>query len=218
MDPAGQVILVLKVLLHVGPVAAYFVTLGLVNSQSSPKIVDARTDFLALTFVFCPLLYWPVPGLVQGGLWWVVLIGLALLLPAFHAFLNRVGDGWVVYNISDRRAIRLLDRAARELGRAYSWDDRTLRLDDGSLSLRLSALPVLRNVTVHVHADADEGRQAAAALRERFAALLSAHQLLPSVTGSCLLLLGVGLMMLPLWMMSRHSAAIAEVVNRWLVS
>ncbi len=218
MDPAGQVILVLKVLLHVGPVAAYFVTLGLVNSQSSPKIVDARTDFLALTFVFCPLLYWPVPGLVQGGLWWVVLIGLALLLPAFQAFLNRVGDGWVVYNISDRRAIRLLDRAARELGRAYSWDDRTLRLDDGSLSLRLSALPVLRNVTVHVHADADEGRQVAAALRERFAALLSAHQLLPSVTGSCLLLLGVGLMMLPLWMMSRHSAAIAEVVNRWLVS
>jgi hypothetical protein len=218
MDPAGQVILVLKVLLHVGPVAAYFITLGLVNSQSSPKMVDARTDFLALTFVFCPLLYWPVPGLVQSGLWWVVLLGLAVLLPVFQSFLSRVGEGWVVYNISDRRAIRLLDRAARELGRSCSWDDRTLRLDDGRVSLRLSALPVLRNVTVHVQTNDDEGRRVAAAFRERFSALLSTHQLLPSVTGSCLLLLGVGLMMLPLWMMSRHSAAIAEVVNRWLLS
>ncbi len=218
MDPAGQVILVLKVLLHVGPVAAYFLTLGLLNSQSSPKIVDARTDFLALTFVFCPLLYWPVPGLVQGGLWWVVLIGLALLPPTFHIFLGRMSDGWVIYNISDRRAIRLLTRAASGMGLACSWDDRTLRLDDGSLTLRLSALPLLRNVTVHVRATDDEGRRVAATLRQRFAALLATQQLLPSATGSCLLLLGVGLMMVPLWMMSQHSTAIAEVVNRWLIS
>jgi hypothetical protein len=47
--------------------------------------------------------------------------------------------------------------------------------------------------------------------------LLATQQLLPSPAGSCLLVFGIGLLMLPLWMMSHHSDAIAEVVNRWLV-
>jgi hypothetical protein len=32
------------------------------------------------------------------------------------------------------------------------------------------------------------------------------------------MLLGIGMMVLPLWMMSRHSEAVAEVVTRLLLS
>ncbi|UCG16061.1 MAG: hypothetical protein JSV19_12280 [Phycisphaerales bacterium] len=218
MDATGQVIVILKVLFHVGPVAVYFVALGLVNSQSTPKLVNARTDFLALTVVFCPLLFWPVPALIQGGLVWVVLGGAALFLPAFYAFSRRLDCDWVVYNVSDYRARRLLDRAVRDLRWRYTWEDNVLRVENHDLSLRLSALPMLRNVTVHVDAATQAQRQAVSQLRGRFSEMLATQQLLPSLTGSCLLMLGLSLLMLPLWMMSHHSDAIAEVVTRWLVS
>ncbi len=218
MDAAGQVIVILKVLLHVGPVAAYFIALGLVNSQSTPKVVDARSDFLALTFACCPLLFWPVPALIQAGLSWVALVGLVLLVPLFLSFTRGMDCDWVVYNISDFRARRDLERAAQRLGWTAHWDGSVLGIPDVKLTARLSVLPILRNVTVHTDARTPAQRNAALALREQFAAAVQKHQLLPSLTGSCLLMLGIGLLMVPLWMMSHHSDAIAEVVNRWLVS
>ena len=58
----------------------------------------------------------------------------------------------------------------------------------------------------------------AALLRARLECALARQQLLPSLAGSCLMMLGIGIMILPLWMMSRHSEAIAEVVTRLLLS
>jgi len=217
MDASDQVIVVLKVLLHVGPVAVYFVALGLVNSQATPTIVSARSDFLALTVVFCPLLLWPVPALVHAGMLWAVVAGIALIAPLFVAFLYGLNGDWVVYNISDHRARRLLDRAVRELGWQGQWNGDEMRVDPSGLAVRLSTLPLLRNVTMHIAGGGAAHAGAIASLRERFSALLATQQLLPSPAGSCLLMLGIGLLMLPLWMMSRHSEAIAGVVTRWLV-
>jgi hypothetical protein len=218
MDAAGQVILVLKLLLFVGPVAVYFIALGLVNSQATPKIINARSDFLALTVALCPLLFWPIPSLIRAGLGWVVFVAGAVAAVGISVLLDRVRPGWVIYNLSDYRARRLLDRALRSLGWEYAWEDNRVRVDQPGLLLTLSPLPLLRNVSIHVEATTIEQREAASQLRQRFSALLSTQQLLPSVGGSCLFLLGVGLLMLPFWMMSRHSDAIAEVVTRWLMS
>ncbi len=60
--------------------------------------------------------------------------------------------------------------------------------------------------------------RALAALRAGLTEALNRQQQLPLLAGSSLLLVGVGMMILPLWMMTRHSDAIAEVVSRLLLS
>jgi hypothetical protein len=47
---------------------------------------------------------------------------------------------------------------------------------------------------------------------------LGHQQMLPSAAGSCLMFVGLGMLLLPLWLMTRHSNAIAEVVSRLLLS
>ena len=56
MENVQQVIVLLKVLLLVGPIAFYFMVLGLLNSQPASRLIDARTDFLILTAAAGPLL------------------------------------------------------------------------------------------------------------------------------------------------------------------
>jgi len=219
MDGTYQVILLLKLLVLVGPVAVYFIVLGLLNSQPSPRLINARQDFLLLTVVVCPALLTPIPALWSRGYGSVLLPALALAALAMWALLPAADSGWVVYNLSAARARALAERALRGLGWRYRNAGGTLLVEDRGLEIRFSSLPVLRNVTLHL-SFADQSRRAetAAALRDRLDADLARQQLLPSLAGSCLMLLGVGLMILPLWMMTRHSDAIAQVVSRLLLS
>jgi hypothetical protein len=53
-------------------------------------------------------------------------------------------------------------------------------------------------------------------IRREFEAQLETVSRLPSPTGACLVMLGVGLLIVPLWMMSRHMNAIVEIVSRIL--
>lgn len=221
MDSVQQVILVLKVVLLVAPPAMYFVVLGLLNSQPTPRLVNARSDFLVLTAALGPVLLAAVPGVVRSGYGWLLVPAFAAVALGMRALMPPAGGGWVIYNLSSRRARVLLERCFRQLGWAYRDGDRddALEVPGRGLTIRLSPLPVLRNVTCHLAFTADTTRaQTTAALRARLTDALKRQQQLPSLAGSSLLLVGVGMMILPLWMMTRHSDAIAEVVSRLLLS
>ena len=221
MDSLQQVIVVLKVVLLVAPPAMYFVVLGLLNSQPTPRLVDARRDFLVLTAALGPVLLAAVPGVVRSGYGWLLVPAFAAVALVMRTLMPSVDGGWVIYNLSGRRARVLLERCFRELAWAYRDGDRdgVLEVPGRGLSIRLSPLPVLRNVTCHLAFTADAARaQTTAALRARLTEALNRQQQLPSLAGSSLLLVGVGMMILPLWMMTRHSDAIAEVVSRLLLS
>jgi len=219
MDSVQQVVVVLKVLVLVAPIAVYFMVLGLLNSQPTPRLVNARSDFLLLTTAVCPLLLAPAAPLSRHGYGWVLLPLFAVLGLAMWALLPKHDSGWVIYNLSAARARVLLQRCLSELGWAHRLVDGKLEVPDRGLDIRLSALPALRNVTCHLafHQAADSHRTTAL-LRRKLDAALARQQLLPSLAGSCLMILGVAMMILPLWMMSRHSEAIAEVVTRLLVT
>ncbi len=219
MDNAYQVAVLLKLLLLVGPIAVYFIVLGLLNSQSVPRLVDARTDFLVLTFAVCPVLLAPAPSLWQQGYGWVLAPALALAALVMRALLPRRNSGWVIYNLSVHRARVLVERCLRDLGWRFEAADGVLKVTQPGLEIRFSSLPVLRNVTCHLAFADDASRETLEArIRDRLETALSRQQLLPSLAGSCLMVVGIGLMILPLWMMSRHSDAIAEVVTRLLLS
>ncbi len=217
MDGAEEVILLLKVVLLAAPPAMYFVVLGLLNSRATPHLVNARTDFLLLTAAVGPVLLAPVPAVVRSGYGWALLLAAATLALALGALLPRRDGGWVIYNLSGARARALIERCLRELRWPYDVRDGIIEVPERTLHIRLSVLPVLRNVTCHLVFGHRHNRSGTAeALRRQLAVALARQEQLPSLAASCLVLVGISLLMLPLWMMTRHCDAVAEVFSRLL--
>jgi len=215
MSAFDQVIVILKLACFVGPVAVYFVTLGLVNSQATPRMLTARGDFLALSVALLPILLSPIPWLVANGWAWLIpLAGLAAV-AAWRRLLPPPDSGWVIYNLPAGQAQPLIERAIRALGWRYASRPRAIELRERGLRVTFSHVPLLRNATVHLRWDARAARRETMELiGHQLTTLIGRQQQLPSLSGCCLLLAGTLLLMFPLWMMSRHGQAIAEVVNQ----
>jgi hypothetical protein len=218
--PSEQAVESMRLLVYVAPFALYLLVLGLVNSRAAGTLVDARSDFIALTAVFFPLLVLPVPGLVHGGYALPCALAATVLGLMFYRLLPGRYSGWVVYNLPASRARWVLDRALRGLGWDCRWEGRDRVETDRGFAIDIATLPILRNVSFHVRPGGESTIRPndLAELRRGLASRLAASPQLPSVSGCCLLLLGVGMLVLPLWMMSRHSDAIAEAVTRLLLS
>ena len=216
MDASDQVVFLLKVVLYIAPVAVYFLALGVVNSQAQPVLVNARADFQLLTLVFIPLLVWPIPYLVVHGQWWGLLAGVALAAGGFWRLLPGSTSGWVLYNVSPDDGWRMLERAAAEMGWASRRSDGGLEGPAAGLRVEVASFALLRNASFRIVApngiELDGFNRLGRALQRQ----VERKSLLPSMTGGCLMLLGASLMIVPLWLMSRHIQAIVEIVQRIL--
>jgi hypothetical protein len=208
-----QVVDVLMLVGNVAPIALYFLILGLINSHSRPWIVTSRSDFLALTSVLMPVLLWPVPEFVRAQLYIPLFAGLLLAAVAFWYMLPSADAGFVVYNIAESRCLKLLEPALRQLGLRGRWEGRIWYADNSPLSIEVRKFALLRNVTLHV--DARDGSahnlipQIGHALQTRFQSVAQ----LPSAMGAGLVLLGVALMILPMWMVGRHIHDLVDAVS-----
>jgi len=212
-----EVVFVLKVFVNVAPVAVYFLVLGLLNSQPCPRLVNGRSDFVALTLVFVPMLVWPAPVLLRHGLWPLLLAGLLAAVVGFCALLPAKWSGWVIYNVTERRCRRHLENALTACGLTYEVTDGGYVVADGQVRIRLASFALLQNVSVHFEF---REKHPPTALLHRLRAALEAQlhglALLPSASGACMLALGVLLLILPLWMMNNHVDAIVETITRLL--
>src|SRR5262249_49465870 len=112
--------------------------------------------------------------------------------------------GFVVYNISERACLRLLDDALRITGVSGRWDGRTWRSNCGELTLHVRKFALLRNMTLKVDACTPAAHTRAQSLVDEFHQRLERVSQLPSTMGACLVLIGAGLLILPMWMVSRH--------------
>ncbi len=219
MDASDQVIFLLKVVINIAPVAVYFLVLGLVNSQAHPVLVNARSDFQVLTLVFVPLLVWPIPYLVDGGHWWALCCGVLIATGGFWRLLPGRADGWVLYNVTEEQGRAMLHRALSACGLASRARGGGFDVPTAGLHIEVSSFSLLRNVTLRARWNGDRIDM------ERFASLgvglhrqMQRQSLLPSATGGCLMVLGVSLMIVPLWLMSRHIDAIVEIVQQLLLA
>jgi hypothetical protein len=217
MDSTAQVILVLQLLVNLGPPALYFVVLGLINSQRRPCLISSRADFVTLTVVFLPALIWPVPFLVGRGWWGLLSIGVAVVCCAFFALLPRPHAGWVVYHTCENEMQAMLRRAVRRLGWTAQWVGTAVTIPEAGLRIRFSAFPWFGSVSTHVEGIAGRPRaEAVDALRMQIERQLERRSLLPSAVGTCLVIVGVVLWVVPLWMMLRHMDAIVDLVQHLL--
>jgi hypothetical protein len=217
MDSTANVILVLQLLVNLGPLALYFVVLGLVNSQRHPRLVSSRGDFVTLTVVFLPVLIWPVPFLVTHGLWWLLGVGAAVVCGSFPFLLPKRRAGWVIYHTNEAETRAIVQRAARRLAWDARWTPAGMTVPEANLRLWCGAFPWLGSVSVHLEGlkgNPDAG--AIDSLRVQIERQLERRSLLPSGVGVGLVLVGVVLWIVPLWMMFRHFDAIVDVVQHFL--
>jgi hypothetical protein len=212
--PGGnyQVLDVLLLVGNVAPIAVYFLCLGLVNSHSRPYLISRRADFTALTSVLIPLLLWPIPGFVQIGAWWVLMIGTLVAGAVFFWMLPKAGDGFVIYNISEARCTKVVEGALAALGLHGMWEHKTWHSDCGRVLLHVRGFTLLRNVTLHIESAPRRDRFQAALggeLQHRFADIAQ----LPSTMGVGLVLIGLALMILPLWTVGRHIDDLVDAMS-----
>ncbi len=217
LDSIDQVVFVLEVMLALGPLAVYFLALGLVNSQARPCLVRARADFALLAIAFVPVIIVPVAALVEHGWLWPaagVVVGVTAL---FFGMLPGRGAGWVIYNVDPSQCRRLLQRACRRLG--WTAEDRggQLHVAQADLIVSLSAVPWLRNATVRVRSVTgvpcgSAGERLIRALGQE----IRQETMLPSSTGASLVVIGAMLLGIPMWYLLHHMGAIVEVVRQIL--
>lgn len=208
-----QVVDVLMLVGNVAPVALYFLTLGLVNSHSRPYLTSSRSDFLALTVVLIPLLLWPLPSLAGLHAWWPLAGGIALAAALFIRMLPRRSAGFVVYNISEIACQRSLEQSLSDLGIRGEWEGRSWRSDCGRLVVQLRKFALLRNVSINLEFRDGEDQRLTADLQQNLAARLARIAQLPSTMGASLVLLGVFLLILPMWMVGRHIQDLVDAMS-----
>jgi len=217
LDSTEQAAFVLKLVLALGPLAVYFLTLGLVNSQARPHLVNARVDFVLLAIAFVPVIIAPLVMLIEHGRWWLASAVVVVAAGGFSAALPGRDSGWVIYNIGPGQCRRLLERACCRLGWHVVGSDDQLQVVEADLVVSLNALPWLRNVTVRVRgAGAGSGEAARARLLWALGREIRGEAMLPSPTGASLVVVGAGLLGIPMWYLFRHMDAIVDVVRRVL--
>jgi len=218
VDESDQVVLVLQLALALGPLAVYFLGLGLVNSQAHPCMVPARTDFVVLTIALVPLVMGPVLAMVKFGGWWPVTVACIAVAGFIGVLLPRRNSGWVIYNTSLPQCRRLLCRACRRLGLSAEGSDEQVQITEIGLTVILTALPVLRNVTLSLRTQSGRERDADDDLARRLVDTLEREiqqeSMLPSPAGASMVLIGAAMLAVPMWFFFHNVDAIARAVRQ----
>jgi hypothetical protein len=138
------------------PAALYFLLIGVLNSRTTPQLVRGRTDFICLTVAFSPMFALPLLQAVGASAISVVVV-LGAIVAATAALAPPRRGNWVIYNTALDDAMASAEQALSEMDRPFRRDGRRLRLTDGDLTVRLSSIPLLRNVSIQLEGPADEG-------------------------------------------------------------
>jgi hypothetical protein len=212
-----QVADVLMLVGNIAPIALYFLTLGLINSHARPWIITSRADFLLLSGVLAPLMFWPVPMLSRLGSWWALAAGGGLAAMLFVWLLRKAGDGLVIYNISEARCARLVEQSLHRLGWVGRWEgDLCWQERDDGMRLSLRSFLLLRNVSLHVENLAAADRPRVDALADQLEREAASIAQLPSTMGSALVMVGLTLLLVPLWMVGRHIQDLVDAMTHLL--
>lgn len=225
MDSADQVILVLQIVLTMGPIAVYFLTLGLFSSQAYPRLVSERSDFVLLGLAFVPVICWPLVSLVTTGRFVLAGVLLTAIVLVFVMLLPGRQSGWVIYNISSQECRRALRRACARLGwqmeytTGGSGEETEAQIRPAGFTIGFSAMPWLRNMTLRIK---PAGNQPSLEARDALLATLDRElrkeSMLPSAAGAGLVVIGATLLGLPMWYLFSNMNAIVDVVRRMLLA
>ncbi len=189
------------------PLGLYFLILGLLNSRSTPQVLSGRLDFTLLITALCPLLV--VPCLYGVGVSAVSVAWALAGVAGVILLLAPRGRSWVVYNITAPQARGAAESALDALGLSFTSSAGSIQLADDGGAVRLSAFPMLRNVSIRFEGSDELARNFGVEL----ARALGARSAETSPTTSALLLLATGMLIAPLAMVANHAGEIVRILT-----
>jgi len=210
MNSVAEVVLVLKLMTNMAPVAVYFIILGLVNSQSYIHVISARRDWLCLGIVFFPVMFWPVLWFAEAGMIFVSMLALILGTLLFVLFAPGRASGWVVYNCDRDTVRRQLLASLQAVGIECEQRGARIVAHGGQIELAISEFRLLKNVTVSIKGGGEALSSRLGAELERRLGRVNA---VPSFSAAAMLVSGTVLLILPLVMMISRIDAFVKVVS-----
>ncbi len=198
----------LRIAIVVVPVAVYFLILGLFNSRRHPLLLSGRCDFALLIAAMSPLFVLPlleVVGVSPATLL-VVLAGMAgcirILRPAKRT--------WVIYNITEREANRIVGDALRSLGMEITAREKGFELVEQGATVDVNGFSLLRNVSVRIRGgDDDLPRRLQLQLSRRVSSIRAEV----SPMAVALLLVATGMLVAPLTLMAHRAVEIVRILT-----
>jgi hypothetical protein len=137
------------------PVALYFFLIGLLNSRRHPQLLTARQDFSLLVVALCPLVVLPILQALQvSSLPAIAIVAGVVGLGVY--LLGPQGRSLVIYNVSLAEARKAVSQALLRAGLPFEQTQDGFRIATHRSQVKLSAFPLLRNVTVSFSGDADD--------------------------------------------------------------
>lgn len=205
-----QMSLAIQVAAVVAPVAVYFLLLGLLNSQPSPQMLSARSDFILLNAAFAPIFCVPVLNYF-GAPAWALPVVIGMMLAGALVLAPRRASNWVVYNITLPAALRAAERVLTAMGESFDRRDRSLLIKDKDLVLKFSAMPLLRNVSIAVEGDetVDFGRK----FEELLAAQLAGISAVATPMAVTFLLIATVMLIAPLGLLADRMPEMVRIIT-----
>src|SRR5207244_10664557 len=93
------------------------------------------------------------------------------------------------------------------------WEDDCWRSDCGTLVIGPRKFALLRNVSLNIDARTVQAQRWAEELAAMMHERLDRVSQLPSTMGACLVLVGVTLLILPMWMVGRHIQDLVDAMS-----
>lgn len=210
MLASAQLGTLLQVALVVGPVAGYFLVLGLLNSRRTPQMLPGGLDLAILLTALSPVLV--IPAMQWTGEPLAVLIAAAGVIGGIAAWPGRA-PCWVIYNLSARQARQAVADGLADLGEPAEATATGFDLPARRARVAVSTFPLLRNATVRL--DARHGEFAcrlAGCIQDR----LDRHEVTPSPMAVSLLLVATGMLVAPLAMLAPQADEIVRLLTNLL--
>lgn len=192
----------------IGPIAVYFLVLGLLNSRRHPQLLSGRQDFALLVLALSPLLF--LPAISYFG---TSLPALALLAVIFVAGILLLGPrehSWVIYNAAADEVRQAVGRSLQQMAVDYKQDGNLFIISENNIQLRLCEFPLLKNVTIKLSGRAKEF---AARLDATLPRVLCRHEAQTSPMAVALMLVATAMLIAPVSMMAQSMPEIVRLVT-----
>ncbi len=198
----------MRVVTIIGPVAMYFLLLGLLNTRHTPQLLTGRQDFAMLTVAMSPLALQPMSQYFGGGV--AVLSVCAILLFGLGWLLAPKGRTLVIYNMSIKQARLAVLDILDAMGQSPQGSANELELPNGQGVVKISSFPLLRNVSLRMTGQNNEIWQE---FEINLADNLGKIEAQVSPMAVSLLLIATGMLVAPLVMVAHHGPEIVRVLT-----
>jgi len=205
-----QIGIAYQVIVVLAPLVAYFFFLGLLNSQETPQILSARTDFILLNIAFFPALLVPLLNYIGASIPTLMIILAGVIVVVMIVAPVKRGN-WVIYNITLPDALRATGRALQALGEPFKRQGRSISLLNYNTIITFSSMPLLRNVSISIKGDG------AKELHERFEPALieqlTGIKATISPTAMTFLLIATVMMVAPLGLLANRVPEMVRLIT-----